>query len=99
MNDLQWYDIMRMLTALFLIGSSYRLMKIAHRDYQKGKTYSQQLKEFVWLVFGFFFVLILGALEALAKNADYRYTALLSFTLSLAALRATRYTEEKLRNE
>lgn len=87
MNNLEWYDWLRMITAIATISAMYRLAeRIRHRE----QVYSPRLKDFLWLIFATLTVILIGALEALAQDSPYRYTIILSFFVSLVAVRATR---------
>lgn len=93
MNDLQWYDGMRLLTAVLAVVSAYRL---AHRVKDDHPTYSRRLAEFVWVIFAVLLMQFVGALENVFHNTEYRYGGLLSFLIVLVLLRATRKTDEPL---
>ena len=87
MQDLQFYDWMRIATAIFAALAAYRL---SHRVRAGHKSYSTRLKEWVWIIFAILFVQALGAIENVLQDTDYRVGSMLSFFISLAAFRAAR---------
>lgn len=84
---MQWYDYLRITTAVLSIVAAYRLALLAKKDY---KTYTKRLSEFVWILFATFFTLFAANIEAILKGNDWRYSALLTFFIALAGVRATR---------
>lgn len=84
---MQWYDYIRIGTALLAIVAAHRLGRLVIKDY---KTYSTRLAEFVWILFAVFFTLFAAAIEAILSANGYRYGSILSFLIALAAVRATR---------
>ena len=95
MNDLQWYDVMRLLTAALALVVVYRL---GHRVNEDHKTYSVRLREYVWVIGAVLLVQFTGALEQTLHDTGYRYSGLLSFFIVLALLRATRKSDEPLQH-
>jgi hypothetical protein len=84
---MQWYDYLRIATALLAIIAAYRLARLVQKDHS---TYSPRLAEYVWILFAVFFTLFAGAIEAILQMNGYRYGALLSFLIAVASVRATR---------
>lgn len=84
---MQWYDYLRIATAALALIAAYRLARLVKKDHS---TYSPRLAEFIWILFAVFFTLFAGALEAIAQMNGWRYGALLSFFIAVAAVRATR---------
>lgn len=84
---MQWYDYLRIVTAVLAVIAAYRLARLAKSDHN---TYSQRLGEWVWIQFAVFFTLFAGSAEAILQMNGWRYGALLSFLIALAAVRATR---------
>lgn len=92
---MQWYDYMRLATALLAAIAAYRLGRRVLVDY---KTYSSRLSEYIWIIFAVLFTQFTGAIENMLKGTDYRYGSLLSFMIALAAVRATRKSNKPLQN-
>jgi hypothetical protein len=86
-QDLQFYDYMRLATALLALIAAYRLSKLVRKDY---KTYSRKLAEWIWFIFAVLFTQFIAALENVGANTTYRYGALLSFFIAASAVRAAR---------
>jgi hypothetical protein len=84
---MQWYDYLRIATAVLAVFAGYRLLQLMIKDYN---TYTPRLAEFVWILFMVFFTLFAGAVEAILEHNGWRYGALLSFFIAAAGVRATR---------
>ena len=96
MNHLQWYDYMRMITAVFAVWAAWRMTKNIHLRRRLGQKYSDRLRDFLWLLYAYWFIQFTGAIEAVQKNSDWKWTTLLSFLVSCVAVRATRKSSEEL---
>lgn len=84
---MQWYDYLRIATAVLAIIAAYRLARLAKSDHS---SYSDRLSEWVWIQFAVFFTLFAGSVEAISAGNGWRYGALLSFMIACAAVRASR---------
>lgn len=84
---MQWYDYLRITTALLAVIAAYRLARLVQKDHH---SYTSRLAEFIWIQFAVYFTLFAGALEAIIAMNTWRYGALLSFFIAAAAVRATR---------
>lgn len=94
MTDWQWYDYMRLATAMFAVLSAYRLGRLVRDRWSKLEGVDLKIyAEFVWILFAVFFVFFSGSIEAITRNGTYRYSALISFLIMLAAVRATRKSD------
>lgn len=84
---MQWYDYVRITTALLAVLAAYRMALLVRKDHEG---YSKKLAEFVWIMFAVFFTLFASSLEAIEQNGTWRYGILLSFLIACASVRATR---------
>lgn len=87
LDNLQWYDFLRITTACLSMFAAYRLGKMVWNDHEG---YSTRLKEWAWVIFAVLFTLFTGPLEAVGHDTGYRYGALLSLVIVLAVHRAIR---------
>lgn len=86
---MQWYDYMRLATAVLVVWSTLRLTSLVKRDHL---TYSSRLIDYIWFVYATFFVMFIGAIESISRDTPYRYSTTLIFIISLVGFRATRDT-------
>lgn len=93
MYDLQWYDYLRLviatcaLIALYRLGYLYKL---------RGDGWSPRLRDIAWVFAGYLFITIAGMLEQVADDIPWGYRTILTFVISIVAIRATRYSDEPL---
>lgn len=86
-HDLQFYDYLRILTAIMAAIAAYRLGRQVRTRYVD---YTRRLGEWVWIIFMALFLFFAGSIEAIAANTSYRYGTFLSLTITAAAIRAYR---------
>lgn len=93
MDNLQWYDFVRLGTSVLAIVSMWRLGHLMVRNHQ---TYSPRLKDFIFVLNIAFFTQMIGSLESVIRDAPWRYTIVLSLALTVVGVRATRQTDKPL---
>lgn len=96
LESLQWYDYMRLATAVLTVWIAWRLAMVTRHRTSLGQTYSSRLKDFLWMFYAYLFTQHIGAIETTLQDAPYRWGAVLSFIICLVAIRATRKTDEPL---
>lgn len=93
MNDLQWYDWFRLVTAALALIAAYRLGRVVNR---RMSTYSSQVRQFVVVLFASLFLVFEGALEATYDNTRLTWRSLIQFIVAIVTLTATRRSDEPL---
>lgn len=96
MNHLQWYDFVRLFTALLSVIAAYRLGQIVRHRLLSGHTYSDRMRDFLWLIFAYLFLQFTGTIESVQKDSPWKYTTFLGFMIALVAIRATRKSDSPL---
>lgn len=96
MQNLEWYDILRVFTVFFCTASLYIS---ARRAWKQWKNYTQRLQELVWAVQAFLVLMIEGSIEQLYLGAPGGPRNILAFLVSIAFLRAISRDEGYLKSE
>lgn len=89
---MQWYDYVRVLTAVLVVWSAWRLTNLIKVD---RWSYTSRIRDFVWFFYASLFIMFTGAIESITRNAPYRYSALLSLLIAIIAIRATRPSDKQ----
>lgn len=93
-QDLQWFDFMRIATAILAVVGMYRLglMFIIRKRAEKNdrRAPERRLDDFFWVVSATMFAFMLGSFENVAGDSPYRSASLLTFMITLVTIRATR---------
>jgi hypothetical protein len=95
-NNLEWYDILRIFTVFFSTASLYIS---ARRAWKLWGDYTRRLRELVWAVQAFLVLMIEGNIEQLYLNAPGGPRNVLAFLVSIAFLRAISRDEGYLKSE
>lgn len=93
MNDLQWYDYMRLVVSAMAM---YTLIRILVRYKLRGETWSGRLMDIAWVIFGFLFLVIWGSIEQVVLNVAFGPRIFLTFMVVLLSMRALRSSDEPL---
>lgn len=96
LQHVQWYDYVRLVTAVAALAAMFRLSRLIRNQSHHGQTYSTRLRDFLWLTYAFLFTQIAGALSAVLIDAPLNYGSLLSLTIALVAIHATRESDDPL---
>lgn len=96
MQDLEWFDVLRVLTTMFALASLYISARRARRMWSD---YTRRLRELVWSVQAFLVLMIEGSIEGIALNVPGGPRTILSFLISIAFLRAISREEGYLKSE
>lgn len=95
MDNLQWYDFMRLLTAVINIAAMYRLaLNLRLVEAAGGEVVPSKHRDFIWYINAALLTQAAGAIEAAIQDTPYRTAAVLSFIISLVAFHATRRDED-----
>lgn len=99
-KDLQWYDSLRILTALLAAIVMYRLaiMYRSRRMRERLNTSipDSRLDDFFWVLSATMFVLLEQAIEIIGANVPLRGATLLNLMIAFVVLRATQKPKEPL---
>lgn len=82
---LQWYDYLRLVTAVLLVVALYGSGRHAFRDW---RNYTQRLRELWWVFNAALLLLAEGSIESAVMDNPWGPRVLLNFILSLAAIKA-----------
>ena len=97
---LEWYDYMRLASALLAVIGMYRLGRMfLHRRRQEAaglKFDESRIGDFFWVISASLLTIVIGSLEQTIGDAPYRSAAILTFMITLVALRATRRRDDAL---
>lgn len=96
MQNMEWYDILRVFTVFFCNASLYIS---ARRAWKQWKNYTQRLQELVWAVQAFLVLMIEGSIEQIYLGAQGGPRTILAFLVSIAFLRAISRDEGYLKSE
>lgn len=94
MNDLQWYDFMRLSTATITLTA---IVIFTMRIWAKRKLYTNMMRDSIWLSYAFHILLIIIMLETVIQDEDYGYRIPIGFFVSLIALRVSYNTNKVLK--
>lgn len=90
---MQWYDYFRLLIAALALVALYRLVGLYRL---RGDGWSPRLKDIAWVFFGYLFLTVVGMLEQILQDVQWGSRMILTFLVTLLAIRATRYSDEPL---
>ena len=93
MDSIQWYDWIRIATAILAVASMWRL---GRSMVKRHHSYSSRLKDFLFVINVALFTLAVGSLESVLLDAPLRYTTVLSVALVVVAFRATKESTDPL---
>lgn len=96
MQNLAWYDILRLFTVCFSIAALYIS---ARRAWKMWHNYTQRLRELHWAVQAFLVLMIEGNIEQLYLDAPGGPRNVLAFLVSAGFLRAISRDEGYLKSE
>ena len=102
MTTLDWYDIVRVGTASLALLAMWQMATLLRRRKRDGdferldiNVAVPNFKDYVWIIYAVLFTQIVGALENLFTNTDFRAGSFLSFLIALVAVKATRDPKKK----
>lgn len=95
MDSFQWYDGVRVLTAIITVVAFYRL---GHLVNEFWKEYSTRIKEFVWLIFASLFLTFEGALESVLADTGWAWRIPVQLLIACAAYWATRHSDYRIKD-
>jgi len=83
------------LVAALSVWAGHRLTQQVKKDHT---SFSPRLKDFVYLIYAFLFLLFAAAIEGITNNLGYRWVTTVSLIIVLVAVRATRSSDDPLQN-
>lgn len=93
MDHLQWYDYIRLATAVLALAAAFRLTRVVRK---REEVQSPLGRSFLWLIFAFLLLEIINALDTIVNNDPWRYLVLIRFFIMVVAIRATTSSDKPL---
>jgi hypothetical protein len=94
MGDLQWYDVLRLVSfSLFTAGAFYTI-RSSRRHWS---SYTERDKDYLWAFLALVLLMAVGGLEAIRRDTPMDWRTILAFAVacvsSRAAIKGRHYTD------